>query len=248
MSRSLDLDTVAPDDLSVVTPAQADPVTIPSSKKKKSKKTPAPTPSEVAFSEADFAPLYSILGHSKTPFSSFLVRPKVLRFIEQDSDETIILALRSHWFTNLHWILVALVAVIIPTLIPFNQFLNIFSSSFGFIFMIFWYIATFAYSFEKFLSWYFDLYIITNERVVDIDFNNLLDKKFSECNLANIEDVTSRVIGFFPTMFNYGNVLIQTAAEKNQLVFESVPNPEKVVKALRNLRERDEQLRLDGQA
>lgn len=246
MPRSLDLDTVAPDDMVANTPTEA---SAPKSSKNETKEIspPTPDPATTAFTESDFAPLYGILGHTKSPFSSFLVRPKVLRFVEQDPEETIILALRAHWFTNIGWIFASFTALLIPLVFPFTKLLNVFSPNFGLILTVFWFIATFAYAYEKFLSWYFDLYLITDERVVDIDFNNLLDKKFSECNLSNIEDVTSRIIGFFPTMFNYGNVLIQTAAEKNQLIFESVPNPEKVVKALRNLRERDERLRQNGQ-
>jgi hypothetical protein len=37
-------------------------------------------------------------------------------------------------------------------------------------------------------------------------------------------------------MFDYGNVTIQTAAEVPEFKFESVPNPEKVVKILDDLR------------
>jgi hypothetical protein len=54
-----------------------------------------------------------------------------------------------------------------------------------------------------------------------------------------IQDVTSAVIGAIPTVFNYGNVLIQTASEVNEIVFERVPNPEKIIKILQELREKE---------
>ena len=98
---------------------------------------------------------------------------------------------------------------------------------------------TFAFTFEKFLSWYFNVNIITDQRVIDIDFNNLLDKKFSEAELSAIQDVTSRVIGVGATLFNYGDILIQTAAELNQIIFGKIPNPEKVIKVLKELRGED---------
>ena len=52
-----------------------------------------------------------------------------------------------------------------------------------------------------------------------------------------IQDVSSSVKGIFATFFNYGTVLIQTASEVNQIDFNQVPNPEKVIKLLRELRE-----------
>ena len=42
------------------------------------------------------------------------------------------------------------------------------------------------------------------------------------------------------TFFNYGDVLIQTAAEINQINFEKVPNPEKIIKLLKELRQTEE--------
>jgi len=84
------------------------------------------------------------------------------------------------------------------------------------------------------------VFIITNKRVIDIDFDNLLNKKFSEANLSMIQDVTSEVKGVAQTMFNYGNVLIQTAAEIPEITFELVPNPEKIIKVLEVLREKGE--------
>ena len=99
---------------------------------------------------------------------------------------------------------------------------------------------TFIFAFEKFLDWYFDLFLITNQRVVDIDFNNLLNKHFAEADLDMIQDVSSSVKGLLGTFFNYGDVLIQTAAEINQINFEKVPNPEKIIKLLKELRQAKE--------
>jgi len=227
MPRIKDVDTVAPDDQTTA------PVT------PKPPKKPVTTPNAPADVAPDIASLsdtvYNIFGHTKHSFSSSLIMPKVFNFTEKDDDETILLALRSHWFTNVPWIISLIVMLFVPTLIGF---VPTFSLAFNLkiIITFAWYLITFAYSFEQFLSWYFDVYIVTNHRVIDIDFNNLLDKKFSEADLARIQDVTSRVSGVSQTIFNYGTVLIQTAAEKNQIIFDKVPNPEKIVKVLQDLR------------
>ncbi|MDD2483217.1 MAG: hypothetical protein PHE71_03015 [Candidatus Shapirobacteria bacterium] len=238
MNRSKDLDTVAPDDDVIAsTPIKESPKEIP-----KKKKIVIEKKSESSDKKSDFTQkIYDILGHTKSPFSSFLVRPKVLTFAERDRDEEIFLAVRSHWINNLSWIIVSILMLFVPLFFKYFTFLNFFPVRFQFAAVIFWYLITFIYAFEKFLSWYFDLFLVTNERIVDIDFNNLLNKHFAEADLSMIQDVSSSVKGVLGTFFNFGDVLIQTASEINQINFEKVPNPEKIIKLLKELRDLEEE-------
>jgi hypothetical protein len=190
--------------------------------------------------------IYGIIGHTKHPFSSLLVNPHVFDFEERDSEEKIILVARPHWFTNVSWILTALFLIFVPSLLKFVPIVSDIPVKFQMLGIFTWYLITFAFSFEKFLSWYFDVYIITDERVIDIEFNNLLNKKFSEAKLSMIQDITSRVTGVAQTMFNYGTVYIQTAAEVPEISFDMVPNPEKIIKVLQVLREEEERETLEG--
>ena len=231
MNRSKDLDTVAPDDIVVSKPVEAKP-------KKKDiplKKTEILTTNDV-FNQK----IYDILGHTKSPFSSFLVRPKVLTFAERDENEEIYLAVRPHWINNLSWILVSILMLFVPIFFHYFTFLNFFPNQYQFAAVLFWYLLTFIYAFERFLSWYFNLFLVTNERVVDIDFKNLLNKHFAEADLSMIQDVSSSVRGILGTFFNFGDVLIQTASEINQINFEKVANPEKIIKLLKELRDLEE--------
>ncbi|MCX6726258.1 MAG: PH domain-containing protein [Candidatus Shapirobacteria bacterium] len=236
MPRVSDVDTIAPDD-PVVT------------KTKKVKKTVQASVVDYQNSNpnAQFRDkINEILGHTTNPLSAFLVNPKVFSFEEKADDEAILLVLRPHWFTNVGWILTTIVLIFIPMFLPLSTIFSGFPANYMFVTIIFWYVVTFIFAFEKFLSWYFNVFIITDERVVDIDFNNLLVKKFSEAKINMIQDVTSNVVGLLPTMFNFGNVLIQTAAEINEITFENVPNPEKVIKVLQQLRQEEELEALQG--
>jgi hypothetical protein len=227
MPRVSDVDTVAPDDPVIFSsPPQTDKDTTP-------KIVPSKTDAEYDQRIND------ILGHTKSPFSSFLVHPKVFNFEERDDDENILLVLRPHWFTNLSWVLITIIMIFVPLTLAYVPLLASFAPNYRFVAVLFWYLITFIYAFEKFLSWYFDVFIVTDRRVIDIDFENLIVKKFSEADIHVIQDVTSSVIGLFPTMLNYGMVLIQTAAEIPEITFENVPNPEKVIKVLQELREKD---------
>lgn len=154
--------------------------------------------------------------------------------------------MRPHWFTNVSWAITATFMLLLPSLIKYIPVWSDVAFRYQFLGILFWYMVTLAYAFEKFLSWYFDVYIITDERVIDIEFNNLLDKKFAEAKISMIQDVSSRVAGISQTMFNYGDVRIQTAAEIPELSFEKVPNPDKVIKVLQIMRQEEEQETIDG--
>jgi DNA integrity scanning protein DisA with diadenylate cyclase activity len=74
--------------------------------------------------------------------------------------------------------------------------------------------------------------------VVDIDFIHLLYKEFSEARLNKIQDITYKTGGILATLFNYGNVLIQTAGELPNFEFELVPHPDQVVQIIGEIAEK----------
>jgi hypothetical protein len=187
------------------------------------------------------------LGHSKSSFSNFLVNPKVLTFSEQDEDEVIYLAVRPHLISNFSWIGLSILMSIIPLFFSYLNFFDFLPISYRFSAVFFWYLITFIFSFEKFLSWYFDFYLITNKRIVDISFNNLLNKHFAQTDISMIQDVSSSIKGIMGTFFNFGDLLIQTASEINQINFEKVPNPQKIIKLIKELQELEKSSQLGGQ-
>ena len=229
MSRVKDVDTVAPDDQIVSTSVLLTHKT----KKLKIKKKPILAEPSPNISDD----VYKILGHAKSPLSSLLINPHVFNFPERDDDEQILIVARQHWFTNVRWILITILLLWVPSLTNYLPTMLDFPLNYRFVGFLFLYLAIFAYAFEQFLSWYFNVYIITTKRVIDIDFNNLLSKKYSEAGIEQVQDVTTAVIGAIPTVFNYGNILIQTASEVNELEFNRVPNPEKIIKVIQELRD-----------
>ena len=52
----------------------------------------------------------------------------------------------------------------------------------------------------------FNVYIVTDERIIDIDFYNLIYKEVSDANIDKIQDVTYKMGGVVRTLFNYGDV------------------------------------------
>ena len=234
MNRSKDLDTIAPDDPILID--QKPKVTVldhnitPSSDK------------NTNFKEN----VYGLLGHSKSSFSNFLINPKVLTFAEQDEDEVVYLAVRPHFITNISWIAISIFMLIVPLFFGYFSFINFLPLSYRMTAIFFWYLVTFVFFYEKLLSWYFDFYLITNKRIIDISFHNLLNKHFAQTDISMIQDVSSSVKGFLATFFNFGDLLVQTAAEINQINFEKVPNPQKIIKLIKELQEAEKSTHQGG--
>lgn len=171
--------------------------------------------------------------HSR--FSAFLHYPEKINFETKEKDEKVVLLLRQHPIVNLGWILMAIIMLLIPTGVGMLGIFSSFPSKFKLIIDLTWYLITFAFIMESFLDWFFNVYIVTNLRIVDIDFVNLIYKNVSDANIDKIQDVSYNMGGVARTIFNYGDVVIQTAAEISEFDFAAVPNPAKVAKIIEDL-------------
>ena len=178
--------------------------------------------------------------------SAFNYYPHKVHFVGADKQEKIVLLLRRHPITNLPWIFMAFVMVLAPLLMSFVTGVDFVPVSYQIIFLLSWYLITMAYVTEKFLSWFFNVNILTDERIFDVDFVNLIYREITDANSDQIQDVTVQVGGVIRTMFNYGDVIIQTAAEIPQIDFKAVPKPDVVAQILRELKVEEEAERLEG--
>ncbi len=171
--------------------------------------------------------------------SSFLgslqPRPSV-RFDVQHRDEEVLLLIRKHPVTQIPWLLNAIGIVLIVIILNFvvSTILNVteilFLNVFGFVLVYF-------YVWINFLKWYFNVGLVTNERVLDIDFKNVLYKEENIARLENVEQMSSKKIGYIGSIFNYGDVHVETAGAEVNIEFLRVPNPSAIVKFITDLTE-----------
>lgn len=175
-------------------------------------------------------------GHKHAnPFSSYIRRPHHIRFENQTKKEEILLLLRPHMITNVPWMLITIFMVFLPTIFTRVIPTDFVPANFRFITIVSWYLLTFAFAYEKLLCWLFSVGIVTNERVVDVDFSTILYKDVSEARFDKIQDVSVKTGGFIRSVFNFGDVFIQTAGEIPEIEFEDVPDPARVTKLLDSL-------------
>ncbi|PIU02115.1 hypothetical protein COT66_01885 [Candidatus Shapirobacteria bacterium CG09_land_8_20_14_0_10_49_15] len=193
-------------------------------------------------------PITKTLPLSESAWSSFVTRPKKVNFETQERREKVVLLLRRHWLTNVPWALLVVLMLVAPAFFSFFPLNDFLPGKFHLVGLIGWYLLTTAVFLEKSLSWLFNVNLITDERIVDIDFPTLLYRHISSAKIDHIEDISVQVGGFVRSLFNYGDVLIQTAGTQPEICFEAVPQPARVVKILNEMMLQEEQEKLEGRA
>lgn len=78
--------------------------------------------------------------------------------------------------------------------------------------------------------------IITNDNVTQITQVGLFHRRISEISMGNVEDVSVRQKGIFQTVFNFGQLHIETAGEQNNYDFVYCPNPGSYAKVIQDAR------------
>lgn len=164
---------------------------------------------------------------------SFCIRPQV-SFESQIEDEEVMLVLRAHPITQLPWVINGIFLFIL--LLVVNAFASpIFSPQQLLIFNLGADAFIFSYYWINFLSYFFNVGIITNKRVLDVDFHAVIYKEVTEARIQKIEDITAKSGGYFGSVFNYGNVFVQTAGSELNIEFMNVPRPTDVIKIINSV-------------
>lgn len=177
-------------------------------------------------------PLPSILSRSDSQaFGDLTVGPRVAQFAGQDDDETVYIIARRDAVTNLSWISEVALLSLLPILaaIVLNNFgfnINDFVQGRFTLLAIFGYYAFLVtLATIKFNDWFYNVFIVTNRRILDFDFQPLSSFNVAEAELTAIQDVSEAVVGVVPSFFDYGNLLVQTAGERIKFVVNQVPRP-----------------------
>jgi uncharacterized membrane protein YdbT with pleckstrin-like domain len=102
-----------------------------------------------------------------------------------------------------------------------------------------YYLSVWLFMFVAFLNYYLDCWIITNDRLMNIDQQGIFSRTISELDLYKIQDATSEVKGMLASLFGYGTIYIQTAGEVERFRLQQVPNPHELRKVIMDLAEED---------
>jgi hypothetical protein len=176
-------------------------------------------------------------------WGSVVIYPAHAHFAFQKKSEKIYILARKHIITNFGWVIKAVFLALLPFFILIFlklYFYDLFSlvtngevfAQFTFngftlaaiILMYYSFIATYVWS--NSITWFYNVYLVTNERLIHTEFKLMTGTRIIEAPLENIVDITQETYGFFPSIFGYGNVKVQTAtAMRSRFDFRQVADP-----------------------
>jgi uncharacterized membrane protein YdbT with pleckstrin-like domain len=101
-------------------------------------------------------------------------------------------------------------------------------------------LAVWLYSFMIWIDYYFDIWVITSERIINVEQKGLFSREVSELRYSKIQDVTMEVNGFLPTVLNYGDIRVQTAGEEEEFLFRTISDPYTIKGIIMKLQKQNE--------
>lgn len=164
---------------------------------------------------------------------------RVPSHIELESHETPVLLVRQHWFVFRNPVLLCL-------FVPFMALsLTFFLGQLGRSGRMFDYIAEglvyialacfvlgVVWFFWKLFLWHKTFYLITNLRIILLTRYGLFHHDDRETALHMIQDVKAVVNGVQPSLYGFGDVIVQVSSEDAQLVLERVGKPREVQRVI----------------
>lgn len=182
----------------------------------------------------------SPIEHKKVNiFSTFSEKPKGISFQSQGREEEILLFLRAHIITNFSWVFASLLLLILPVILfailpnfGINLFVSLNIARYTMLYLIFYYSLIFSYILTNFIHWFYNVFIVTTEQVVDVDYSNIVIHYMAVTGLNHVQDAKYSQTGFIATFFDFGNIFVQTAGTEPNFEESAIPKPKEATQII----------------
>jgi hypothetical protein len=165
----------------------------------------------------------------------------MLTFPGQRENEKILMVIRKHPIVYIRIIVVSVIFVGLPLMFLYlfairehlfadNNIINALVILFACLYALYGMLFTCMALMDE----QFDLFIVTNDRLIDITQVTILKSTVSSTPLKHIQDTTSSLSGLFQTFINYGDIEVQTAGNSPVFHIDRVPDPSMVARKILN--------------
>jgi hypothetical protein len=155
-----------------------------------------------------------------------------LPFPLQDN-ESVSQVVRRHWWFLWPKSIVMVLAAIIPVSI-IAWIMAATDTYEGIAATIFWIVAAvwlLYWAVRILFNWYQyhnDIWVITNQRIIDSIKRHPFSHRLATTDLVNVQDITVEKHGVLPSVLNFGDIVVQTAADQADLVLAGIPRPAEI--------------------
>ncbi len=151
-------------------------------------------------------------------------------FEGQMEDEIIRHVFTKHWLTDIPEMLMFLLLFVVPFVLLLTSLFSLSGMSLAllWIFSSYYFVLFLTALFIHWLNDFFDIFILTDKRLIDITQERFLVRKTSVAELNQIQHASYTQKGLVDTILNIGVVDVQTAGNKPDLTLEDIVSPSKV--------------------
>jgi uncharacterized membrane protein YdbT with pleckstrin-like domain len=152
--------------------------------------------------------------------------------VDLEANERIVAEVRRHMFVFYSRIVGLVILIFLPLAFTSTvvDFLNtrILETGGGTIFTflyLVWFLILFVVFFFQWTDYYLDVWVLTNERIFDIEQRGMFSRHISVFRLERVQDVTVEVNGLLATFLKFGDVHIHTAGEATDFIIKDAADP-----------------------
>src|SRR3989344_2293820 len=139
--------------------------------------------------------------------------------IHLSRNEEVLMVLHRHWIAIVWKFLLGAVLLALPILAaPYFPAAGLAAGVSQVIIWFFVLIYLMIVALIIFIFWidyYLDIWIITSDRIIDVEQRGLFNRSVSEFMLDKVQDITVEIPNMAATLLKYGNIIIQTAGEQS---------------------------------
>jgi hypothetical protein len=162
-------------------------------------------------------------------------------FIPLEEGESVVLKVHKHWW----FIAIRVVALIVFLALPFFVW-HVLSARGIVVFThasmaalaslaALWALIGWVMFWQFWTLYYMDMWIVTDRRLIDIDYKGFFDRDIAMLRLDRVQDLTVQVQGILGSLLGYGKIVVQTAGTQEEFVIEQISNPETLRDAISRL-------------
>ncbi len=98
------------------------------------------------------------------------------------------------------------------------------------------------------LLYFLDRIIVTNKRIIHVDWRSLLDREETEADLNDIQDISTKEYGILSAipLFDYGTFHVETAASKAAIIFKDATDPEGIKHFIYHLQQKPSRILVES--
>lgn len=172
------------------------------------------------------------MGNNASNQTSERTTPKY--FEDQFDDEEVLFVFRKHPIVMRKGLVISSVAVLVGPLytlaLTYMRPLNPPSITFFFLSMAASFVLAGLIFMPWWISWYFSVYIITDQRFIQITQKGLFNHSVVDMALSQIQMVNYEIAGLNETLLGFGTIMMQTMV--GDLLIHEVHHPAKIQKKL----------------